>query len=183
MSQPTASACATSNHQKRCLLPTATKRVSGPRYGRKLCLQLRPDMALSHGMHHITAIGSDIHRTDAFYRDLLGLRLVKQTSNFDDPKSKHWYWGVGDGKPGTLITYFERDPNTEPRARMGAGQTHHFALSVPDEDTQLVFREKLIRAGYRVSPVMDRIYFKSRLRQRPRRAYRGIGYGGAGLWV
>jgi glyoxalase family protein len=122
---------------------------------------ITPDMALSRGMHHITAIGSDIHRTDAFYRGLLGMRLVKQTSNFDDPNSAHWYWGVGEGKPGTLITYFERDPQKEPRARMGAGQTHHFALSVPDEATQLEWREKLIKAGYRVSPVMDRIYFKS----------------------
>ena len=120
-----------------------------------------PDMALSHGMHHITAIGADIQRTDAFFRGLLGMRLVKQTSNFDDPKSKHWYWGTGDGKPGTLITYFERDPKREPRVRLGAGQTHHFALSVPDEVTQLAFREKLIRAGFRASAVMDRIYFKS----------------------
>jgi glyoxalase family protein len=122
---------------------------------------ITPDMALSHGMHHITAIGVDIHRTQDFFGGLLGMRLVKQTSNFDDPKSAHWYWGVGDGKPGTILTYFERDPKKEPRARMGAGQTHHFALSVPDEATQLEWREKLIKAGYRVSPVMDRIYFKS----------------------
>jgi glyoxalase family protein len=122
---------------------------------------ITPDMALSHGMHHITAIGADIHRTQDFFGGLLGMRLVKQTSNFDDPKSAHWYWGVGDGKPGTILTYFERDPKKEPRARMGAGQTHHFALSVPDEATQLEWREKLMKAGYRVSPVMDRIYFKS----------------------
>jgi glyoxalase family protein len=44
---------------------------------------------------------------------------------------------------------------------MGTGQTHHFALAVPDEASQLEWREKLIRAGLRVSPVMDRIYFKS----------------------
>ena len=44
---------------------------------------------------------------------------------------------------------------------MGVGQTHHFALAVPDEQTQLEWREKLIRAGLSVSPVMDRIYFKS----------------------
>ena len=122
---------------------------------------ITPGMALMNGMHHITAIASDIHRTNDFYSSLLGMKLVKRTSNFDDPKSAHWYWGVGDGKPGTIITYFERDPQREPRAQMGAGQTHHFALSVPDEDTQLRFREKLIKAGHRVSPVMDRIYFKS----------------------
>jgi glyoxalase family protein len=86
---------------------------------------------------------------------------VKMTNNFDDPNSAHCYWGVGEGKPGTLITYFERDPNKEKRARIGAGQTHHFALAVPDEGTQLEWREKLIGAGLRVSEVMDRIYFKS----------------------
>lgn len=123
--------------------------------------QITPAMALSHGMHHITAIGSDIQRTHAFFGDLLGMRRVKMTSNFDDPTSAHWYWGVGDGAPGTLITYFERDPRREPRARMGAGQTHHFALAVPDEETQLAWRERLLQAGLRVSPVMDRVYFKS----------------------
>lgn len=122
---------------------------------------IQPEMALTHGMHHITAIGSDIHRTHAFFGELLGLRRVKMTSNFDDPGSAHWYWGSRDGSPGTILTYFERDPAREPAARMGAGQTHHFALAVPDEETQLEWREKLLNAGLRVTPVMDRMYFKS----------------------
>ena len=122
---------------------------------------ITPEMALSRGMHHITAIGSNIERTHAFFGELLGMRRVKMTSNFDDPASAHWYWGVGDGRPGTLITYFERDPQRVRRAQMGAGQTHHFALAVPDEATQLEWRERLLRAGLRVSPVMDRVYFKS----------------------
>jgi glyoxalase family protein len=123
--------------------------------------EITADMALSRGMHHITAIGSDIERTHAFFAGLLGMRRVKVTSNFDDPNSAHWYWGIGDGRPGTLITYFGRDPLKERRMRMGAGQTHHFALAVPDEASQLEWREKLLRAGLRVSPVMDRVYFKS----------------------
>jgi glyoxalase family protein len=121
--------------------------------------EIRPDMALMEGMHHITAIGSDIRRTDAFFGDLLGMRRVKMTSNFDNPNAAHWYWGVGDGKPGTILTYFEM-PDAPP-ARMGAGQTHHFALSVPNEATQLEWRARLLAAGHRVSPVMDRTYFKS----------------------
>jgi glyoxalase family protein len=122
---------------------------------------IRSTMALNKGMHHITAIGSDIHRTDAFFRELLGMQRVKMTSNFDDPDSAHWYWGNEEGRPGTILTYFERDPAREPAARIGAGQTHHFALAVPDEDTQLEWREKLLRAGLRVTPVMDHVYFKS----------------------
>ncbi|GAC1350737.1 MAG: ring-cleaving dioxygenase [Ktedonobacteraceae bacterium] len=123
--------------------------------------EISSDMALSQGLHHITAIGSNIKRTQEFFGDLLGMRRVKMTSNFDDPNSAHWYWGIGDGHPGTLITYFERDPHKTRRMRMGAGQTHHFALAVPDEETQLAWREKLVKAGLRVSPVMERVYFKS----------------------
>ncbi|MFM8320844.1 MAG: VOC family protein [Chloroflexota bacterium] len=123
--------------------------------------RITPGMALDLGMHHITAIGSDIQRTHAFFGELLGMRRVKMTANFDDPGSAHWYWGAGDGQPGTILTYFERDPQREPPARLGAGQTHHFALAVKDEAEQLAWREKLLQAGLRVSPVMDRVYFKS----------------------
>jgi glyoxalase family protein len=122
---------------------------------------ITPDMALGAGMHHITAIGTDIGRTHAFFAGLLGMRRVKMTANFDDPSSAHWYWGVGDGRPWTLVTYFERDPGREVRVAMGAGQTHHFALAVSDDEAQLAWRERLVQAGLPVSPVMDRIYFKS----------------------
>lgn len=122
---------------------------------------ITPAMALMQGMHHITAIGADIERTHAFFGDLLGMRRVKMTNNFDDPNSAHWYWGDASGRPGSIITYFERDPAQSQRVRMGAGQTHHFALAVPDEATQLAFRDRLLAAGLAVSPVMDRIYFKS----------------------
>jgi glyoxalase family protein len=121
--------------------------------------EITAEMALMRGMHHITAIGNDINLTHEFYSKLLGMRRVKMTSNFEDPNSAHWYWGVGDGQPGTVITYFERKNSR--RMQMGAGQTHHFALAVADETVQLEWRERLIKAGYRVSPVMDRVYFKS----------------------
>jgi glyoxalase family protein len=122
---------------------------------------ITPGMSLRRGMHHITAIGTNIERTHAFFHGALGMRRVKMTSNFDDPGSAHWYWGVGDGAPGTIVTYFERGPAREGYVQLGAGQTHHFALSVPDGATQQAFRERLLDAGYRVSPVMDRVYFNS----------------------
>ena len=123
--------------------------------------EILPSMRLDFGIHHITAIGQDIQKTHDFYNGLLGMRRVKQTDNFDDPGSAHWYWGVGDGKPGTLVTYFERTPEREKPVRMGAGQTHHFALAVADDESQLAWRDKLMTAGIRVTPVMDRVYFKS----------------------
>ncbi|RMF81725.1 MAG: glyoxalase [Chloroflexi bacterium] len=123
--------------------------------------EIDAEMALLNGMHHITAIGADIQRSHHFYGELLGMQLVKRTSNFDDPTSAHWYWGVDGGKPGTIMTYFERDPAKTRPVQMGVGQTHHFAFAVENEAIQLEWREKLLQAGLRVSPVMDRIYFKS----------------------
>lgn len=124
-------------------------------------------MALNRGMHHITAISSDIERTHAFFGDLLGMRLVKKTLNYEDSSSKHWYWAVGDGQPGTIITYFEHDPQKTRWVRMGTGQTHHFALAIEDEEIQLEWREKILNAGIGVSPVRDRTYFKSIYTQDP----------------
>lgn len=36
------------------------------------------------GIHHVTAIASDPQENLDFYTEVLGLRLVKQTVNFDD---------------------------------------------------------------------------------------------------
>jgi len=59
-----------------------------------------------HGIHHITAIATDPQRNLDFYTQVLGLRLVKRTVNFDDPGSYHFYFGDGTGTPGTIITFF-----------------------------------------------------------------------------
>lgn len=42
------------------------------------------------GIHHVTALCNTPMENLRFYRDVLGLRLVKKTVNFDDPKSPAW---------------------------------------------------------------------------------------------
>ena len=123
--------------------------------------EIVPRMRLDAGMHHISAMSSDVERTGAFLEGVLGIPLVKKQRNFDDLGMLHWYWSNDGGRPGTLITYFGMDAARSRRARMGAGQTHHYAFAVPDETTQLAVRERLLEAQLKVSPVMDRTYFKS----------------------
>lgn len=60
----------------------------------------------SLGIHHITAIVGHPQENVDFYAGVLGLRLVKQTVNFDDPGTYHLYFGNQGGKPGTIITFF-----------------------------------------------------------------------------
>ena len=59
-----------------------------------------------HGLHHVTAIASDPQRNVDFYTRVLGLRLVKQTVNFDAPDTYHLYYGNQQGHPSTLLTFF-----------------------------------------------------------------------------
>ena len=59
------------------------------------------------GLHHISIISADAQRTIDFYTHVLGMRLVKQTVNFDDPGSYHLYFGDEKGTPGSIVTFFE----------------------------------------------------------------------------
>ena len=81
------------------------------------------------GLHHVTAIASNPQRNLDFYTQVLGLRFVKRTVNFDDPGTYHFYFGDDAGSPGTILTFFPW-PNARPGSA-GAGETTHTAFSVP----------------------------------------------------
>jgi len=118
------------------------------------------DMTLSRGLHHISAVSADILRTHDFYSGVLGLPLVKRTSNFDDPDSPHWYWTASEAGR-TALTYLEVDPEKLPPARLGTGQTHHFAFSVAGEEELHDMGERLRYAGHQITQVSDHTYFRS----------------------
>ena len=59
-----------------------------------------------HGIHHVTAIARDPQSNVDFYTRVLGLRLVKQTVNFDAPDTYHLYYGDEQGSPSSLLTFF-----------------------------------------------------------------------------
>lgn len=81
------------------------------------------------GLHHVTAIASDPQRNLDFYTQVLGLRFVKRTINFDDPGSYHFYFGDDIGAPGTILTFFPWPDAV--RGRVGAGEVIATAFSVP----------------------------------------------------
>lgn len=101
-------------------------------------------MSALNGLHHVTAITSDAQQNLDFYGNVLGLRLVKRTVNFDDPTSYHLYYGNQSGAPGTILTFFAW-PNAV-RGRLGTGETSAIALSVA-RDSLGFWRARLAQFG------------------------------------
>jgi glyoxalase family protein len=111
------------------------------------------------GIHHVTLLCRNAERSVDFYRNLLGMRLVKQTVNADDRGARHLFFGDADGRPGTLITCLEY-PQLE-EGTVGTGSTHHFALAVDSEEELAAWRDYLTGRGVPCSEVLDRTYCKS----------------------
>jgi glyoxalase family protein len=104
-----------------------------------------------NGLHHITMITADARRNVEFYADVLGLRLVKKTVNFDAPDAYHLYFGDEQGSPGSLLTWFEFAGAG--RGRPGAGMIHLLELAVASEDALAFWESRL--AGYGYAPVLE----------------------------
>jgi glyoxalase family protein len=97
-----------------------------------------------NGIHHLTAIASNPAANAAFYTEILGLRLVKKTVNFDDPSTYHLYYGDDAGTPGTIVTFFPW-PGAR-RGTPGVGQVTAFAFQVPPGSLEF-WRKHLASAG------------------------------------
>jgi glyoxalase family protein len=108
---------------------------------------------ISPGIHHVTAIAGDPRKNVAFYRDVLGLRLVKKTVNFDDPGTYHLYYGDETGAPGTIITFFPWAGVN--RGRAGLGMAVETAYAIPRAAVPY-WIERLIAKGVDHDPPLKR---------------------------
>jgi glyoxalase family protein len=81
------------------------------------------------GIHHVTAIASSAQQNLDFYTQVLGLRLVKLTVNFDDPGTYHFYFGDETGRPGSILTFFPW-AGASP-GKHGSGEVATVSFAVP----------------------------------------------------
>ncbi|HEX8523321.1 MAG TPA: ring-cleaving dioxygenase [Tepidisphaeraceae bacterium] len=105
------------------------------------------------GIHHVTAITADAQKNIDFYCNILGLRLVKLTVNFDDPSSYHLYYGDELGRPGTVMTFFAW-PGAH-RGRIGPPQVTVTAFAAPAGALDF-WRERLTENGVTLTLTPDR---------------------------
>lgn len=81
------------------------------------------------GIHHISAIVTNVQRNLEFYTKVLNMRLIKTTVNHDDKNTYHLYFGNEKGDIGSVITFFYF--NEDKIGRVGTGQVIEIALSIP----------------------------------------------------
>ena len=86
---------------------------------------------LIQGLHHVTATVNDAKEDFEFYTQLLGLRLVKKTVNFDNNRVYHFYYGNEQGSPGTIMTTFPYKGEAVRQGTTGTGQVKVTAFSIP----------------------------------------------------
>lgn len=110
-------------------------------------------IAWPHGLHHITAIARDPATNLRFYTEVLGLRLVKRTVNYDDADTYHLYYGNESGEPSTLLTFFWWP--TVSAGRLGNGIARTVAFSVP-ADSIGWWHERLASLSVEVLDPVDR---------------------------
>lgn len=98
------------------------------------------------GLHHVTATVNDAQADLDFCLDVLGMRLVKKTVNFDNHGVYHFYYGTERGQPGTIWTTFPYKNQGVRLGAKGAGQVVTTSFSVPASSLAF-WQERLRHAG------------------------------------
>src|SRR5688572_20524102 len=97
-------------------------------------------------LHHVTATVDDAQADLDFCIELLGMRLVKKTVNFDNHNVYHFYYGDEAGNPGTIWTTFPYKGYGVRVGAKGAGQVVTTVFSVPVGSLEF-WRNRLRVAG------------------------------------
>ena len=87
-----------------------------------------------NGIHHITVMASDPQANYDFYTQILGMRFIKKTVNFDAPDVYHLYYADEVGTPGTVLTFFPF-PDAR-RGKRGTGEITVISFSVTSNSLQ-----------------------------------------------
>lgn len=115
------------------------------------------------GVNHLALVCKDMARTVDFYRDVLGMPLVK-TIELPDGMGQHFFFDIGNGD-ALAFFWFPDAPEAAPgiaAPRRGGGPSltsahgsmNHVAFDVPVEKIE-EYRARLVAKGVRVTEVVN----------------------------
>jgi glyoxalase family protein len=111
------------------------------------------------GLHGVTLTVHEARPTVDFIRSLFPTEVVADLTLGPGGAAGRVRLAVGGDGPGHFVDINHAD-GLGP-AQNGMGTVHHVAFAIADPDAQLRLREELVRREIRVTPVMDRQYFRS----------------------
>ena len=118
-----------------------------------------------NGLHHVTSLASSASENNTFFSEVLGLRRIKATVNFDNPEVYHLYYGDEVGNAGSVLTYFPF-PNIA-RGRRGTGEVGTTAFSIPVGSIPF-WRERSRQNGMLPTGMLKAVVPTSPVPRRPR---------------
>jgi glyoxalase family protein len=104
------------------------------------------------GMHSVRLVVRELEPTDRVLREVLGFQAAGEEEGWRR-------YGADDGGSGRWLEVRE-SPEARPGG-WGTGGVHHVAWQVEDDQEQAVMRERLLAAGLRPTPPIDRFWFRS----------------------
>ncbi|WP_325461473.1 VOC family protein [Phenylobacterium sp.] len=112
------------------------------------------------GVNHVALVARDMAATVRFYRDVLGMPLVK-TLELPGGKGQHFFFDVGGGSTIAFF-WFPEAPEAQPgvvQAPRGGGVSahgsmNHLAINVAPEDLD-IYRQRLREGGVEVTEVVE----------------------------
>ena len=110
---------------------------------------------LAHAIRGFHSVTLTLAETEASM-ELLTSTMHFRTAGTDGNRTR---FETADGGPHSIVDIVESPEG--PEGEESVGTVHHVAWRTPDAQTQLAWRETLLRAGRNVTPVIDRWYFKS----------------------
>ena len=110
----------------------------------------------TNGTNHPALFGLSYEKTVDFYTRVLGMRLVLEQPNLDDPESVHLFFETG---PGQFIAYFVPKPGQAREGRVPTGALAHIALNLTSGLDDAM--ESLTAEGVAFNGPIDRGYERS----------------------
>ncbi len=113
--------------------------------------EIKDEVALK-GFHHVTLTVQKAEATARVLTDLFGYELEKQADN------RYRYLTTATSTANRIDIV---EDSSAVRGHNAAGTNHHIAFRVKDDKVLMEFREKILSAGFHITPKIDRDYFFS----------------------
>jgi glyoxalase family protein len=118
------------------------------------------DVPVECALRGFCAVMLSVPRLDWIDPILTQALEFEQARRFPQPDGPDvMIYEMGKGGPGREVWVIE-EPGQRV-ARLGAGGVHHVAFRVANDNQQQRWRDRLLREGLAVTPVIDRFYFHS----------------------